>query len=262
MRLCILSTLFLLGHVACTAFTDSTVSLFSQAGKGTNLDKYIDEMTFCYDLDGDGKLDRQEMKNMVRGQTGEKNCLAPFNKLQSKIIVDEKQLKTLQNLLGLKDKVMRLDLLYRASRDTCKAQVFHSKVDGVAGTVTLVTSPSGQIFGGYLSIATDKKRSGYMRDGKAMLFSVTKNETYPVIDPNRAFYNDPQLPEAYMNFGKDDLMILDGCRGQTYYFGEDYQLPNGMEYSALSFESTTYLHGEDTWEFSISEMETFQLITY
>jgi hypothetical protein len=65
-----------------------------------------------------------------------------------------------------------------------------------------------------------------------------------------------------MNFGKDDLVVLKGCRGQTYYFGEDFQLPPGMEYSALSFESTLYLHGEDTWEFSISEIETYQVIIY
>ena len=65
-----------------------------------------------------------------------------------------------------------------------------------------------------------------------------------------------------MSFGKDDLIILGSCRGQTYYFGEDYQLPKGMEYSALSFESTVYLHGEDTWDFAIQEIETFQVILY
>jgi hypothetical protein len=51
-----------------------------------------------------------------------------------------------------------------------------------------------------------------MRDSKAMLFSLSKNQTYPVIDPSRAFYNDPALSDAYMSFGKDDLMILNGCR--------------------------------------------------
>jgi hypothetical protein len=52
-------------------------------------------------------------------------------------------------------------------------------------------------------------------------------------------------------------MISEGCRGQTYYFGEDYQLPNGMEYSAFGTESTVYLSGEDTWEFEITEIETY-----
>jgi Ca2+-binding EF-hand superfamily protein len=66
------------------------VSLFSQPTKSMNLDKYIDEMQFCYDQDGDGKLDTIEMKNMVSGQLGENNCAAPFKKLQSNIIVDEK----------------------------------------------------------------------------------------------------------------------------------------------------------------------------
>ena len=123
--------------------------------------------------------------------------------------------------------------------------------------MSLISSPNGQIFGGYLSIATDAKKSGYMRDPKAFLFSLSKNERYNVIDPNRAYYNDPSDQDAYMNFGKDDLVVLKGCRGQTYYFGEDFWLPRGMEYSALSFESTLYLHGEETWEFSISEIETY-----
>jgi len=47
-----------------------------------------------------------------------------------------------------------------------------------------------------------------MRDGKAFLFSLTKNERYPVIDPNRAFYNDPSQPEGYIGFGKDDLAVF------------------------------------------------------
>ena len=61
-----------------------------------------------------------------------------------------------------------------------------------------------------------------MRDEKAFLFSLTKNERYPVIDPNRAFYNDPSQPSGYIAFGKDDLAVFQGCRGQTYYFGEDF----------------------------------------
>ena len=47
-------------------------------------------MTYCYDLDRDGKLDSQEMKLMVQGQLGEANCRAPFSKLNSTLIVDEK----------------------------------------------------------------------------------------------------------------------------------------------------------------------------
>ena len=101
-----------------------------------------------------------------------------------------------------------------------------------------------------------------MRDNHAFLFSLTKNETYKVIDPERAFYNDPSSPGAFLSFGKDDLTVSEGCRGQTYYFGEDYQLPNGMEYSAFGTESTVYLSGEDTWEFELTEIETYQVIIY
>jgi hypothetical protein len=159
---------------------------------------------------------------MVKAQLGEEKCQAQYKKFDSKLITDEAMHAKLQKLLGFEDKTMRLNLLYRASRDTCNPKVFHSLVDGVEGTVSIISSPNGQIFGGYLSIATDAKRSGYMRDPKAFLFSLSKNERYNVIDPNRAYYKDPSDQDAYMNFGKDDLVVLKGCRGQTYYFGEDF----------------------------------------
>ena len=49
---------------------------------------------------------------------------------------------------------MKLHLLYRASRDRCDdRKAYHDRVDGIARTITVVTSEAGQIFGGYTSIA-------------------------------------------------------------------------------------------------------------
>jgi hypothetical protein len=46
----ILSSLIcLIGYVTATAYTDSQVSLFSAPNKDTKLDRYIEEMTFCFD---------------------------------------------------------------------------------------------------------------------------------------------------------------------------------------------------------------------
>jgi len=112
-------------------------------------------MTFCYDLDQDGKLDSKELKMMVKGQLGEIGCDAQYTKLDSKLIENRDMFDKLATMLGHKGKTLKLNLLYRASRDTCKPSVFHAKVDGIYGTVTLMTSPKGEIFGGYLSIATD-----------------------------------------------------------------------------------------------------------
>jgi hypothetical protein len=40
----------------------------------TILDDYVSEMYFCYDKNGDGALDINETKEMVKGQMGEMNC--------------------------------------------------------------------------------------------------------------------------------------------------------------------------------------------
>ena len=116
----ILSTLIcLIGYVASTAYADNQVSLFSAPSKDTKLDKYIEEMTFCFDSDSDGKLGSEELKLMVKAQLGEAKCQAQYKKFDSKLITDKDMHAKLQKLLGFEDKTMRLNLLYRASRDTC-----------------------------------------------------------------------------------------------------------------------------------------------
>jgi hypothetical protein len=83
-----------------------------------------------------------------------------------------------------------------------------------------------------------------------------------VIESWRAYYKDTADTSAFINFGKDDLIVTGDCRGQTYYFGEDFRLPNGMEYSSFEFETTTYLHGESTWEFEVTELETYKVTIF
>ena len=46
-------------------------------------------MQYCYDLDRDGKLDKQEIKLMVQGQLGEMNCVSPISKIDSKLITNK-----------------------------------------------------------------------------------------------------------------------------------------------------------------------------
>ena len=112
----------LISGIVSASYADDSVQLFSQFNNRTNkLATYIDEMKFCYDKDLDNKLDDNELQAMVKGQLGEKNCDAPFKKLDSKLITDRTLFDTLSRFLGVSSaQTLRLNLLYRASRDTCR----------------------------------------------------------------------------------------------------------------------------------------------
>jgi hypothetical protein len=95
---------------------------------------------------------------------------------------------TIKEWLGARK--LKLDLLYRASRDTCSYDSMHSKVDNKGPTITVMTSFAGEIFGGYLSIPIDQNTEGRKGDFKAFLFSLTRKEKYPVKNPQKAYQED------------------------------------------------------------------------
>ena len=47
------------------------------------LEDYVDELTACYDIDGDGILNRTEMTSMIAGQICDHECPTGSNILQS-----------------------------------------------------------------------------------------------------------------------------------------------------------------------------------
>ncbi len=98
-------------------------------------------------------------------------------------------------------------------------------------------------------------------DANAFLFSLTKNEAYPIkaSSASLAIGYDYRDGSNYVAFGEDDLVLGINCRGSTQYFGEDFQLPTGVEYGDLS---STYLTNEDQSKFEIVEMEVFQVTFY
>ena len=64
-------------------------------------------------------------------------------------------------------------LLYRASRDGFKAIDFHTKVNGVQNTLTIVKTTNGYVFGGFTT--SDWGRNYYLTDSSAFIFSFINN---------------------------------------------------------------------------------------
>jgi len=135
-------------------------------------------------------------------------------------------------------------LIYQASVDGFSASTFHSKVDGIQGTLSVVKTinqSSSFIFGGY----TQADWNGYYAckyDANAFIFSLTNSYNVSVkmnvTNPANAIYASPNY---LINFGSFEFYIYDGGSGYSYNLGSSYKLPSFLTTygSAQSFLAGT-----------------------
>jgi hypothetical protein len=134
----------------------------------------------------------------------------------------------------------------------------HGRVDNKGPTITVMTSKAGEIFGGYLSIPFDKTVQGKKADYKAFLFSLSRNEKYPIKNPSKAYQEDT---DYIFGFGKDDLKVKKSCKASTFYFGEDFTTSPYVEYSTFETATMNWLHKESSSDFTPLEIEVFSVKT-
>ena len=94
------------------------------------------------------------------------------------IINNESLLQKLNALLKnkyLNDK--QWSLLYRSSRDGCRASDFHSHCDNKPRTLTIIKATSGNIFGGYKNLITNANEY----DKRSFILSLVNNENRTLV---------------------------------------------------------------------------------
>jgi len=168
-----------------------------------------------------------------------------------------KNLKTLLNLPQNKSWY----LLFQASFDGFNVSSFHSKCDGILGTLVLIKSENSNIFGGYTE-ADWKIDYSNKYDAKAFLFSLINSYNIPVkmtiSSPWNAIYSNSipsSTPILFGNNGNSDLSIdIDYALGFSY-LGNSYRVPSFL--STDPSEINSFLGGSQY--FKISEIEVFSV---
>ena len=174
-----------------------------------------------------------------------------------------KNLKTLLNLPQNKSWY----LLFQASFDGFNVSSFHSKCDGILGTLVLIKSENSNILGGYTE-ADWKIDYSNKYDAKAFLFSLINSYNIPVkmaiSSPWNAIYSYPyaittistiSTPILFGNTGNSDLSIdIDYALGFSY-LGNSYRVPSFL--STDPNEINSFLGGSQY--FKISEIEVFSV---
>ena len=177
--------------------------------------------------------------------------------IDSTIVNTDKMKSDLVELCKLSGKQFKL--LYRASRDGFEAASFHAKCDYHPGTLTIIKTVRGNIFGGYTSVAWDST-SDDKDDPNAFLFSLQSTVALPLLIAIKA--------------GGKNAICCVGKHGPIFGRGHDIYVANIANkslssYSSLgnSYDFTRFPYGSlaaktflaGSRRFLISEIEVFCL---
>ena len=107
-------------------------------------------------------------------------------------------------------KNLKLNLIYKATRDGDTPKIFHKKVDGKKNTVTVILTDKGYRCGGFITKEWNTSREFNKNDVNSFIFSLERRENYSVNLDECTNYNDPNYGPT---FGKGfDLVIGENAK--------------------------------------------------
>ena len=196
------------------------------------------------------KLQMQHLSDINRNNSfilNKKNTQIFDLENRMKTIIDENQTIYKADIIKSKDELafltrkicvdnsrVNINLLYKATVDSDKAEVFHEKCDSANSSIVLIETENGRRFGGFTKCSWEgddiEKNDNY-----AFVFSLDELKIYDVIQgeaaigcyrnygPVFAGYQIKILDEAFRRGGETAL------KGANYETNEDYELSGGFE---------------------------------
>ena len=151
-------------------------------------------------------------------------------------------LKTSDEFIMLENKIKQYDisqkkikfiLIYRASEDSDKAEIFHQKCNKFKNTIVFVETDKGKRFGGFTTQTWEDENGINKKDEFAFIFSLDKLKIYDIIPGMNAIschqkygpiFSENQIliyDNAFVNGGQTNLA------GKNYNTEKDYELSGG-----------------------------------
>ena len=181
--------------------------------------------------------------------------LEVFRLIDDSMIINDLTMEN--NLLKLcKLSGKQFKLLYRASRDGFAASNFHAKCDNQPGTLTIIKTTKGYIFGGYTAVASEN-RNRYKSDNSAFLFSLVNARSLPLLMPVKVRGENAIV--CHVIFGPmfgGDLVIAANSNTNAQ---SKSNLGSNFDFTHFAFQSTearSFLAGG--FNFQTVEIEVYQ----
>ena len=194
-------------------------------------------------------------KNKIKNKEIEKknNNTQRFN---SKIITDVEDLDLIarglvkDELDSLKNLRVGYKLIYRASDNGEEAEDFHERCDDFEGSLTLIKTKEGNIFGGYTSLSWDPENESEKKDEFAFVFSLNLEKLY--FESNKKDYS------IFCDKNKGPCFVGMFAIQEHILTGKSYINPWGIQ--CFSGEDSPFEINGGKTEFNIEELEVFQVI--
>ena len=141
----------------------------------------------------------EELKQLIK----EKKNKAILQNIDSKILTKAEEFEFIEKAYKnndelLKNKIFKPKLLYRASKDGDSASTFHNKCDNIKGTLTLVKTKKGFIFGGFTNETWNESK--YKKDDNAICFSIDLKKIYKSKKTNYGIFCNSGCGPVFGNY--------------------------------------------------------------
>ena len=194
----------------------------------------------------ENKIAIEENSEMEQNQHLIHEKIIPYS-VKGEIIHNKEELELITKQINKINKKVILNLLYKATVDSDKAEIFHQKCDGAQSSLVLVETDKGKRFGGF----TTSSWSGDCLDKKdedSFVFSLDKLKVYKNIPGEDAI-------GCYPKFGP----IFLGCQIRIY--------DNAFTKGGTTFEKGLNFETEEDYEltggdreFVVKEIEVYEVI--
>ena len=148
------------------------------------------------------------------------------------IIHNAQELELVSRKINKSSKKLTLNLLYKATADSDKAEAFHKKCDKAQSTLVLIETDKGKRFGGFTKYSWEGECIE-KKDEDAFVFSLDKMMTYDNIPGEDTIGCYPKFGPIFMGC---QIRIYDNAfskggttfeKGMNYNTEEDYELTGG-----------------------------------
>ena len=154
--------------------------------------------------------------------------------VKGEIIQNNEELEFLTQRICKDHKKITLNLLYKATVDSDKAEVFHRKCDNTPSSLVLVKSNNNKRFGGFTTCNWAGENIDKI-DENAFVFSLDKKKIYDVIPDENAIGCYPQCGPIFLGC---QIRIYDNAfenggttfeKGMNFNTEEDFELTGGVQ---------------------------------
>ena len=154
--------------------------------------------------------------------------------VEGTILKNNEEIEFLSKKIGENSDKVIFNLIYKATQNSDKAQVFHERCDHAKNTLVLIETSENRRFGGFTTCDWSGNQIE-KNDENAFIFSLDKMKIYDIVPGQSAIACYPNYGPIFLNCQikiNDDAFSNGGstfCKGQNYQTEEDFELNGGNQ---------------------------------